>query len=212
MKRLITICAVVLMLSAASVSWATPVPVVTHPSDAGAPSWWNSTGGLYAYGYWQSDILGGSGPVSPPDDPTHWATNYLPQGNAAFTANIGIENDTIAVNLANVSHEDLYKQIYIYITGTTESTEAAIITNLNPDSGVFTGDSSWNIGTDGLWHCRVLGEIHPQPDYAYLTVNVPGMTSVTNIWAGELCVPEPATIAMLGLGALSLLRSRKRKV
>ncbi|MFA5291554.1 MAG: PEP-CTERM sorting domain-containing protein [Phycisphaerae bacterium] len=193
------------MLSLACVSWAS---IVIPPTpDTTPPSWWNNEDGLFAYGYWQSDILGGGDPVSPTNDPYHWATNYL-TGNTAFTADIGIENETIIVNLANVRHDELDKQIYIYITGTTESTEDPIISVLNPDGGTFTGDLSWNIGTDGLWHCKVLGVIHPQPDYAYLTVTVPGLQSVTNIWAGELCVPEPATICLLGLGALSLIRRK----
>ena len=53
MKKLITICAVLcLMLISTSVSWAS---VVTPPP--GAPSWWNSETGLYAYGYWSRDII-----------------------------------------------------------------------------------------------------------------------------------------------------------
>jgi hypothetical protein len=207
MRKLITICLVAsLMLISTSVSLAT---VVIPPADAGAPSWWNSQDGQwYAYGYWQTDILGGGAPVSPLNDADHWGSNYLI--NTDFTASIGIQDETIMVNLANVRHDELDKQIYVYITGTTVSTEDPIITNLNPDSGIFTGDSAWNIATDGTWHCRVLGVIHPQPDYAYLTVTVPGLASVTNIWAGELCVvPEPATICLLGLGAFSLIR-RKR--
>jgi hypothetical protein len=74
MKKLITICLVVLMLSATCVSWASvipPGPNVTPPP--GPPRWWNVACDYYAYGWWEADIYPGSGPVSPPPDPTHWA-------------------------------------------------------------------------------------------------------------------------------------------
>ena len=35
------------------------------------------------------------------------------------------------------------------------------------------------------------------------------MTNVTNIWAGENCIPEPATIGLLGFGTLSLFCKKK---
>lgn len=202
MKRLITICAVVgLMLSATCVSWA--VPEVTPPT--GAPSWWNVECEYYAYGWWEDDIIvpPGATNVSPPLDVTHWASNFL--ANTDFTASVGT---TITINLDNDPCENFYKEIFIYLNGTTTSTPLPILTVLDTDGGTFDGETTYSI-LSGQWWCRVVGEIDPQPDWVNLTVTVPGLTSVTNIWAGENCVPEPATIGLLGLGALSLIR-RKR--
>jgi hypothetical protein len=160
-----------------------PFPTVTPPPDA--PSWWNNgEGEYYAYGWWSSDIIGSGGEVSPPDNPSHWASNFL--NNTDFTASIGIENETISVELDNEYHSDLYNQIYIYIDGTTENTELFgedIV--LDTDGGVFEGFWGWNIQYEGgLWDYVLEGEIHPQPEYVYLTLTMPGLTSVTNIWAG----------------------------
>jgi len=205
MKKLMTICLVAsLMLISASVSWA--VPTVVSPP--GAPDWWNTECPYYAYGWWSADIIGGGSLVSPPDNPSHWASNFLK--NTDFTASIGLNNQTIAVALANVYRPDYYKEIYIYITGTTVSTDKPVNTVLNTDDGVFSGSQTWNIDeSSGIWSYVVSGEIHPQPDFVNLMFQVPGMTSVTNIWAGENCIPEPATIGLLGLGALSLIRRKK---
>lgn len=207
MKKLLTICAVLcLMLGSACVSWG--VPMVSSPS--GAPSWWNEEGVHYAYGYWSADIIAIGGAVSPTNDASHWGSNYL--ANTAFRADVGlgINNETISLDLANVYHADLYKQIYVYITGTTTSTMENVSTALDTDSGVFTGTETWSIDqATSTWSYTLEGEIHPQPEYVRLTFTVPGMTSVTNIWAGENCIPEPATMSLLSLGALSLIRRKK---
>jgi hypothetical protein len=204
MTKLITICAVLcLALSSACALGA----IVTPPP--GAPGWWNTeTAEYYAYGWWSADIIGGDAIISPPDDSSHWASNFL--NNTDFTANIGVTDQTIAVNLNNQYRPDLYKVIYIYITGTTASTVENVDTVLDTGgTGVFTGQQRWDIGENGDWTYALEGEIHPQPEFVRATFTVPGMTNVTGIWAGEVCIPEPATMSLLSIGALSLIR-RKR--
>ena len=213
MKKLITICAVVgLMLSATGVSWANLVdgPMVNPPP--GAPEWWNVECDYYAYGWWEDDIAPTPGvpvslpTVSPPDDPTHWASNFLKYPD--FTASV-VGNE-VSIYLDNVYRRDYYKEIFIYLSGTTVSTENGIGSNLDTDQGIFEGWYGGSIGS-GLWSYKVEGVITPQPWYVNLTLTVPGLTGVTDIWAGENCIPEPATIGLLGLGALGLIRSRRKQ-
>ena len=192
MKKLITICAVLcLMLISTSVSWAS---VVTPPP--GAPSWWNDDTGNYAYAWWSTDIVNLGGNVQPGSDSSHWASNYLVTAN--FTADIS--SQTVLVDLGNVFNANLHKDIYVYVTGTTASTDQTIVASYNTDSGIFSGGSTWNIDkSTGEWDYVFSGVIIPQPDFVDLTLTIPGMMSVTNIWAGERCIPEPATICLLGL-------------
>jgi len=205
MKKIMCICAVLcLALSSACVLGA----IVSPPPDA--PSWWNTENPqYYAYGWWSADIIEGGSIISPPDNSSHWASNFL--GNTDFTANIGITDQTVAVNLDNVYRTDLYKILYVYITGTTVSTIDNVDTVLDTGGGIFTGGQTWAIGENGVWTYVLQGEIRPQPDFVRMSFTVPGMTNVTNIWAGEVCVPEPATMSLLSIGALSLIR-RKRHV
>ncbi len=203
MKKLITICAVVgLILVQTCVSWAGPT--VTPPRQV-APVGGTQSAVYYAYGYWEEDIPLSSGWVSPPDDAAHWASNFL--NNTDFTA--GIFGMQARINLKNEYRADYYKEIYIYIEGTTTNlVNAPIEVKFDPKEGTFTGSRGGiNLG-DGTWRYIVSGEIIPQPSSVLLFVDVPGLTSVTNIWAGENCIPEPVTFALLGLGGL-FLRRRK---
>jgi hypothetical protein len=204
-KKLITICAAVvgLILSSACVSWAVPT-VSPPPPDANAPSWWNTECPYYAYGWWEADILPDE-TASPLNDTTHWASNFL--NNTDFTASV-VDNSGVTIVLDNVYRPDYYKEIYIYVEGTRNSPPPVVSGTLDVGSSTFTGTmNGW--GSDGTWGYVVSGVITPQPASVTLTLSISDVTGVTSIWAGENCVPEPATIGLLGLGALSLLR-RKR--
>jgi hypothetical protein len=196
------------MLLATSTSWANFVPNVNPPP--GAPDWWNNECIWYAYAWWEADLYSGD-EANPPNNPTHWASNFL-ESNEDFYAEVYTgEGDYVYINMQNRYERELTKEIYIYVRGTTESTQGGVWHSFYTAEGTFYGDFGGSINQNGTWWYRVDGYIDPQPSYQYLYVNVPGLTSVTDIWVGENCVPEPATISLLGLGVLSLLR-RKRSV
>lgn len=93
----------------------------------------------------------------------------------------------------------------------TSSVEEPSVANETFDVGGqnFTGGKGFYSEKDYTWNYLVNGLIHHQPEFVRLSFDVTGLTSVTNIWAGENCIPEPATIALLGLGTLSLIRRKK---
>jgi hypothetical protein len=215
MKRLITICLVATIILGIS-GVVNAVPTVTPPP--GAPDWWNSTGGVYyAYAWWK-DLPNETNLYL--DDAVEWTSNFIVD-NTDFYVRVYKNNGNFHVQLKNVPDPNLYKEIYIYAEGTTSDYGATWTipyfyiwedenySKHNEDAFIGTMEGTNN--GDGTWSFLMDGEIHPQP----YQVNVgPFLANhsdlvVTNLWIGENCIPEPATIAMLGLGGLLLRRKRR---
>ena len=186
------------MLSLACVSWAAPLP------PPGAPSWWNEQGNYYAYAQW---LFPSGTNVSPMPGHTSWFSSdeFV---NTDFKASIVGNN--IFIDLKNIENEELYKQIFILVQGTS-AVEVPTVSNetLDVDGQNFIGDRIFSSSTNFNWAYTLIGEIHHQPEFVRLSFDVEGLTGVTNIWAGENCIPEPTTICLLGIGALSLIRRKK---
>jgi hypothetical protein len=202
MKKLTTIrLAVVLLLSLTCVSWAT----LTVNAPPGAPSWWDTASTQYAYASWDSTTS------SPPNDSTQWASNFLQNTN--FTG--GIYNVSPWINLSNGSQAGSY-EIYIYISGESDNYPALnpTLESFNIGGSTFTGSqvaSSSISPVDGeeYWSYVVSGGIVPLPASLYLEIGENAIMSAS-MWVGVSSVPEPATIGLLGLGALGLLRKRRK--
>ena len=49
----------------------------------------------------------------------------------------------------------------------------------------------------------------PQPDEETFTFSFVEPAYVDSVWVGTRCIPEPATMSVLALGGLALIRRRK---
>ena len=186
MKKLLTICAAVgLMLNTMALASLNDLdPNVNLPPFA--PDWWNVECDYYAYAWWEDDISPSTSDVLPPDNALHWDSNSW-EGtgwldNTDFTASVS--STTVSVSLDNVYRDDYYKEIFIYLEGTTIVVEPVqpIEGTLDTGGGTLT-EVTQRGGAAGqnFWWYVVEGTINPQPDYVTLTLPVPGLTSVTDI-------------------------------
>jgi len=55
-------------------------------------------------------------------------------------------------------------------------------------------------------------EIQPNPDGEWLTFELVDSTNIEEIVIKTICMPEPATLALLGAGGLAMALVRRRRV
>jgi len=209
-RRQARLAAVVVMLSAMSAARGS---VVNPPPDP--PDWWNTEATLHAYAWWEDDIqreLGPYTPVYPSGDAAHWDSDFLDPSLVPVLCG-GEDSWAVVIGMDNTGWGDSYKQIFFLFTGTTTDL-------VNPPSGLgfaivplpsgeFVGSTRATNNGDGTWEYRVEGEVSPPSSAFAMVFDVPGLTSVTNVWAGEN-IPEPAALSILALGGMALIARRRR--
>jgi hypothetical protein len=188
---------------------ASAVPTVNPPPNP--PPWWNVECDTYAYAWWEDDIIPPQiAGVSPLADPNHWGSDDL--FNTEFTVSVAPVGGvmTITIFLDNEPRPaPWYKELYIYARGVHGGPEGPMGGELTTAGGAFQGDDPYGYRlADGTWFFEVSGEVHPQPASVLLQFHVSGLASITDVWAGENCIPEPMTLVMATLGGVVLLRKR----
>jgi hypothetical protein len=112
----------------------------------------------------------------------------------------------VALEIPNFEDLNLYKEIWVDLG---EGVTASGIVVSAHDGGSVTFVSEILPG-EGIWEFGVL--IRPNPEYEKINFYVQSATGVNEVYldyisVATICIPEPATLVLLGLGAI-LLRKR----
>ena len=128
---------------------------------------------------------------------------YNPQRDATFAANV--------INWVDwLPEKDLRVQL-TYTDGGNGKPDVTEVTGYGPVSGGEPHTSgkmaSGRIGsTRGWW----IYDINPNPDWEQIEFFLPQGTVIEQIVIDSISLPEPATLGLLLIGGLALLRGRRR--
>jgi len=143
-------------------------------------------------------------------DPPEWLADTLGR-DGVWTSKDRLE---VSLYIPNQEIRNPYKEIIVEIGYIGEFNGSAPYTDppggvvAPPDSVVVVGPDGWTTRTD-IWH------IEPNPDREWINyhwlVGDGEVIALDYVNVYTICVPEPMTIALLGLGGLVLRRKRKAK-
>lgn len=193
--------------------------MVISPAMAGL--WWQPGDPGTTYQKWDFTIVSsaGAGYTSDPevvDNPNLDVHDLVAQISPVYQGNLTYDqitgfwgNPAIAVDLEipNYENPNLYKEIWVDL-GDGLMADAIVPAGHDGASTTFTIEV---LPGEGIWEFGV--RIWPNPEFEKIAFNVISATGAEDVYLDyievwTICTPEPATLALLGLGSL-LLRRKK---
>jgi hypothetical protein len=213
MKKLICILATIVLISTASLTSADAIQSL---------GWWNegAVGSTHQYwdftpGYVRFNL--GDGYTASPEnvinpDPLKVLATISPGG--AWDGNSLFTGFYIYVNLELPNYDVLnpYKEIWVDLGNAVVAPGSIALSAAGHDMNttdyrceVLSGPGPSGVAEFGV-------KIWPNPEIEKIGFLIPGTTApavLDYIHVDTICIPEPATICILGFGALSLIRRKK---
>jgi len=127
----------------------------------------------------------------------------------------------LIIDIPNFSNNNPRKVIWIQLVWEPQADGSVpVVQILDPAGGLPTSvplarTELWPAGSDqtNLWrqvnHDTFHLELFPNPDFEQISIS--GGINVDELVIDTWCVPEPATMSFLGVGALALIKRRKRR-
>ena len=122
---------------------------------------------------------------------------------------------TMIFHVPNRPDPDEIKYIFIQITSTKAPSDVTAL-GFGGAGGYTTGVFDTGLPPvqhpNNNWYTYNYGlTIEPNPEWEDVVIEFPFDTYVDQVVIDTICTPEPATLAMLAIGGMALIRRRRRK-
>ena len=185
--------------------------------DLGQPAWRGQSGTTFQ----QWDFLEPVTPEQPMDPDAGWVNPngsaqliYYPGSTTGWTQDVDRHqgvlplSGSIQIDIPNFPVQNPYKDIIVQLVWAPETPRG------NPFiDEALTGEVATLVETiqlDGPWqYSKYAIHLEPNPDFEQVWIS--GSIFVDSVIVDTICIPEPATLALVGLGGL-LIRKKRRRV